>query len=69
MSGGEFDIEGLYVPWLMALGLLALVLNWGLRRVLALAGFYRWVWHPALFDMALYLLLLYGLHRVTGFLF
>lgn len=69
MSGGEFDIEGLYVPWLMALGLLALVLNWGLRRVLALTGFYRWVWHPALFDMALYLLLLYGLHRLTGFLF
>ena len=63
---GEFDLEGLYVPWLMALALLALVLNWGLRRMLAAVGVYRWVWHPALFDMALYLVLLYGLHRLTA---
>ncbi|MCO5977621.1 MULTISPECIES: DUF1656 domain-containing protein [Ideonella] len=63
---GEFDLEGLYVPWLMALALLALVLNWGLRRLLAAVGVYRWVWHPALFDMALYLVLLYGLHRLTA---
>jgi len=26
------------------------------------------VWHPALFDMALYLLLLYALSRVTSYL-
>ena len=29
-------------------------------RVLARAGFYRLVWHPALFDLALFVVLLYG---------
>ena len=47
---------------------LALVVHWGLRRLLAATGFYRWVWHPALFDMAMYVLMLYALSRTTGFL-
>lgn len=66
---GEIDIDGLYVPALMVLALIALVLNWGVRQLLAATGFYRWVWHPALFDMALYLVLLYGLHRAMASFF
>jgi hypothetical protein len=46
----------------------ALLALWGVRRLLAATGLYRWVWHPALFDMALYLLLLYGLSRLTAHL-
>ena len=38
------------------------------QRLLAATGLYRWVWHPALFDMALYLLLLYALSRLTSHL-
>lgn len=63
---GEASFEGLYVPWLMVLALLALVLSWAVRRVLAAVGFYRWVWHPALFDLALYALLLYALSVLSG---
>ena len=31
-------------------------------------GFYRFVWHPALFDTALYVLLLYVVSRVASLL-
>ncbi|HEX2941752.1 MAG TPA: DUF1656 domain-containing protein [Rhodopila sp.] len=37
---------------------MAFVLNALLRRALAWAGIYRLVWHRALFDLALYVLLL-----------
>ena len=65
---GEASFYGLYVPWLMLLAGAALLALWGVRRLLAATGLCRWVWHPALFDMALYLLLLYGLSRLTAHL-
>ncbi|MET3515616.1 hypothetical protein ABIC63_003400 [Pseudacidovorax sp. 1753] len=39
---------------------------WWVRRLLSLLGVYRWVWHPPLFDLGLYLLSLYALVRLTG---
>lgn len=62
---GELSFYGLYMPWLMPLALAALGLLWGLRRLLAATGLYRHIWHPALFDIALYVLLLYGLSRAA----
>jgi protein AaeX len=62
---GEASFYGLYVPWLMLLAGAALAAQWGVRHLLGAIGFYRWVWHPALFDMALYVLMLYGISRVT----
>jgi hypothetical protein len=55
---GEVSLYGIFVPWLLLLALLALALSRGLSLVLARAGFYRLVWHPALFDLALFVLLL-----------
>ena len=55
---GEISLYGIFVPWLLLLALLALALSRGLSLVLARAGFYRLVWHPALFDLALFVLLL-----------
>ncbi len=63
---GQTSVYGLYLPWLMLLALGAFVALWAVRRVLAATGAYRWVWHPALFDVAVYVLLLYGLSRVTA---
>lgn len=63
---GEASFYGLYIPWLMLLACGALVASWVLRRLLAAAGVYRWVWHPALFDIAVYVLLLYVLVRLTA---
>jgi hypothetical protein len=62
---GEMSFYGLYLPWLMPLALAALGVLWGLRRVLAVTGLYRYIWHPALFDIALYVLLLYGLSQAA----
>jgi hypothetical protein len=65
---GEASFYGLFIPWLMPLALGALFALWGVQRILAATGFYRWVWHPALFDMALYVLLLYGISSAASFL-
>lgn len=66
---GALDVFGLYLPWLMPLAGMALLLLWPLRRLLALSGAYRWIWHPALFDMALYVLLLWALSDASTHLF
>jgi hypothetical protein len=46
------------VPALFAWALIALCVSWALRHVLAWIGFYRFVWHRPLFDLALYVVLL-----------
>lgn len=61
---GEASLYGLYIPWLGLLALLALLGLWGARRALAALGVYRWVWHPALFDLALFVLLLWGISLI-----
>ena len=58
MAIAELDIHGVFVPTFMALMLIAYVTSRGVRLVLERAGFYRLVWHRALFDLALYVLLL-----------
>jgi uncharacterized protein DUF1656 len=54
----ELDLFGVFVPGLLFCGSLAFVLNAVLRRGLAQAGFYRLVWHRALFDLALFIAVL-----------
>jgi hypothetical protein len=61
---GELDIYGVFVPSLTAWMLLAFLISLPLRRVLALSGFYRLVWHRPLFDLALYVVLLGGVVAV-----
>ena len=55
---GEFNIGGIYIPWLLLLSLLALVLARLCSYLLARTGFYRWVWHPPLFDFAFFIAML-----------
>jgi hypothetical protein len=56
----EIDIAGVLVPalllWLVIAYLLSVLLSTVLRRV----GFYRLVWHRALFDFAVFVCLLGG---------
>lgn len=54
----ELDLFGVYMPGLLVCGVVAFVLNALLRRGLAHAGFYRFVWHRALFDLALFVTVL-----------
>lgn len=65
---GEASFYGLYLPWLLPLALLALAALYGVQRLLAAAGLYRRIWHPALFDISLYIVLLWGLSRLSSLL-
>jgi protein-S-isoprenylcysteine O-methyltransferase Ste14 len=62
---GEVSIYGLYVPPLLLLTLAALVVSRLINRVLAKTGFYRIVWHPALFDFSLFVIVLGALAYST----
>jgi protein-S-isoprenylcysteine O-methyltransferase Ste14 len=55
---GEFNLYGIYVPWLLLLGLVSIVCTRLIGYVLVRIGFYRFVWHPALFDFALFIIVL-----------
>jgi hypothetical protein len=66
---GEFNIYGIYLPWLLVLAVLTLAISWAVRRLLAIVGFYRLVWHPALFDVALYIVLLYSVVLISPYIF
>jgi protein AaeX len=52
---GEFDVYGVYFP---AFAAIAFVLQLVLKRLLDACGVYRFVWHRALFDLAIYVILL-----------
>ncbi|MEN3288351.1 MAG: hypothetical protein V7634_2651 [Bradyrhizobium sp.] len=56
----DIDIAGVLVPalllWLVIAYVLSALLSAQLRRV----GFYRFVWHRALFDFAIFVCLLGG---------
>lgn len=57
---GEFNIDGVFLPALLVWALVALLGSMLLRRVLRWAGFYRLVWHPVLFDVAIFIVLVGG---------
>jgi hypothetical protein len=55
---GEFDIYGVYFPAFIIFAGLAFLLQLGVKRLLDATGFYGYVWHRPLFDLALYVILL-----------
>jgi protein-S-isoprenylcysteine O-methyltransferase Ste14 len=54
---GELNIDGVFVAPLAVWAVVALGVNLMLRQVLIRVGLYRVVWHPALFDTALFVIL------------
>ena len=55
---GEFDIYGVYFPAFAVFAAIALLLQVVvINRLLDALGFYRLVWHRALFDLAIYVIL------------
>jgi hypothetical protein len=57
---GEFDLFGVYLPPLLPAGLIAWGLTVLLIRALNRIGFYRFVWHRPLANVALFVLMLGG---------
>ncbi len=55
---GEFDIYGVYVPTFAVFAAIAFVVQLAIKRLFNAYGVYRFVWHRALFDLAIYVILL-----------
>jgi protein AaeX len=54
----ELNIAGIYMAPIVLYAIVALPIFLMLRVILARVGFWRLVWHPALFETALYLSIL-----------
>jgi hypothetical protein len=63
---GEMSIGGVFVPSLLIWALIAFALNITLRRLFYAIGFYRFVWHRALFDAATFVILLAGVVALSA---
>ncbi|MDZ5648744.1 DUF1656 domain-containing protein [Nitrospirillum sp. BR 11828] len=57
----ELDVAGIFMAPIVGYGAVTLLLFLILRGLLARLGFWRIVWHPALFEAALFSILLSGL--------
>ena len=66
MSFVEIDLFGVYVAPIVPLMLLALAATLALRWVAVAIGLFRWVWHPALFEFSVYLIVLTALVLTVG---
>lgn len=53
----ELNIQGVYIPALLVLGIFAGLLGMLVQRMLMALGVYRWIWHRSLFDLALMLII------------
>jgi hypothetical protein len=62
----EINLFGVYVAPIAVLMVLAWGLLIGLRRVVARAGVLQYVWHPALFTLAIYVIVLSSLVLATS---
>lgn len=61
----ELDLFGVIVPSLLLWSIVAYALTRMISKAVARAGLYRLVWHPALFDFALYVGLVASLVFLT----
>lgn len=57
----EIHLLGIYMPAALAWGMLAVVLVYLLRVPLQRLPIYRLLWHPSLLELALFVLLWWGL--------
>ncbi|WP_066520273.1 DUF1656 domain-containing protein [Sphingobium cloacae] len=55
---GEVALGGVYVPTLLLLAVFALILNWGVTRLIHGFGLYRFIAYRALVDLSIFILLL-----------
>ena len=55
---GELDLYGVFIPPLLAWGVIALPITMALRFILARVGFYRLVWHRPLVDLSLLIIVM-----------
>ncbi|QKC94361.1 DUF1656 domain-containing protein [Mesorhizobium sp. NZP2298] len=62
----DISIAGVYLPGLLVLMLAAFVVARIVWQVLSWTGLYSFVWHRALFNLALYILILGALSSLSN---
>lgn len=63
---GEASLDGVFVAWPLIWAIVAYLIGAVLRRLLTAVGFYRIVWHPALFDLAAFVVLWGTVSELSG---
>ena len=66
MSFVEIDILGVYVAPIVPLMIVAFLVTLVLRWAALALGLFRWIWHPALFELSVYLIVLTGVVVTAG---
>jgi len=61
----EIDVLGVYVPAALACGVGAAILVYALRMPLQRLPAYRLLWHPSLLELAMFVLLWWGLSALA----
>lgn len=68
MSFVEIDVFGVYVAPIVPMMLAAFLVTLALRWIAVTAGLFRWIWHPALFEFSVYLIVLTAIVLAAGML-
>ena len=58
---GEIALDGVFIPTLLLLALIALILAWVVTRLIGAAGLYRFLAYRAAVDLSIFVLILGGL--------
>ena len=66
MSFVEINILGVYVAPIVPLMIVAFLITLVLRWLALALGLFRWIWHPALFELSFYLIVLTGVVVTVG---
>ena len=66
MSFVEVDIFGVYVSPILPMMIVALAITLALRWLAVATGLFRWIWHPALFEFSVYLIVLTAVVLAVG---
>lgn len=66
MSFVEVDVLGVYIAPIVPLMIVAFLVTLVLRWVALSLGLFRWIWHPALFELSAYLIVLAGIVVTAG---
>ena len=66
MSYVEVDVFGVYVAPIVPMMIAALVVTLALRWLAVTVGLFRWIWHPALFEVSVYVIVLSAIVVAAG---
>jgi len=62
----ETNVFGVYVAPIVPMMIVALIITLALRWLALALGLFRWIWHPALFEFSVYLIVLTAVVVTAG---